>query len=75
MIICVLEPQLKCYHKTSKLIQTTRYIKYNMHSILFTRSNTNQSNLKHNQTWGYFTHKTYLFIEIRRMKGGRGVSW
>ena len=24
IVVCVLGPQLKCYHKTSKLVQTTR---------------------------------------------------
>ena len=54
MIVCVPESQLKRYHKTSKLIQTTRYIAYNMHSILFysilfQTLGTSQSKPKHNQ--------------------------
>ena len=49
MIICVPESQLKHYHKTLKLVQTKRYITYNMHSTLFKRLGTSQSKLKHNQ--------------------------
>ena len=75
MIVCVPESQLKRYHKTSKLIQTTRYIAYNMHSILFysilfKTLGTSQSKPKHNQAEEYFTYKAYLFIELKRIKMG-----
>ena len=70
MIVCISEPQFKHNHKTSKLVQTTRYITYNMHSILFTRLGANQSNLKHNQAWGCFTPKAYVFTKLKRIKGG-----
>ena len=41
-----------------------------MHFILFKRPYTSQRNLKHNQAWRCFTHKAYLFIELKRIKGG-----
>ena len=41
-----------------------------MHSILFKKLGTSQSKPKHNQAWGYFTYKAYLFTKLKRIKEG-----
>ena len=39
---------------------------YNMHSIIFKRSDTSHNNLKHNQARRYFTHKAYWMHKFHK---------